>query len=837
VTATAPSRQEIERLVASDLTTLGLCAAARTNWYHVLGLLLDWLEAAGEGTWQDRWQSSGAEAAADWPALAGATKVYERVLLPSVLQTLLCHRLIRPGYPWLLRQPFDALGKRLHALTDHGDLERLFAAAETVGVHARRLSLIRMTLARMLVHTGKRLGELTTADFVVYGQAWRAAGRPSDTGIHTAHQLLCRMGIISDPPLIAAFHHRTGPQTAAELVARRQIACQPIGDLLVRYLTERTAGLDHKSLCGLEQHLVRSFWCDLERHHPGIASLHLPRDVAQAWRERARSQPDGRRRRDVGALLLAVRAFYLDLAQWAAEDPATWGPWVAPCPVSAADLRGYAKHKHHRRARMHARIRTLAPALPALLASTRRRLQTASELLAAASAAAEDETIVVDGRRYRRLPADPRETTGRGVAGLRVQALDEPGQPTRNCRLEEDDAFWSWAIIEVLRLTGVRCEELLELTHLSIRHHRTRDGQLVVLLQIAPSKTDRERVIPVCPELAHALARIVERIRGDQPTVPTIARWGIHEKVASVALPYLFQRTRGGNRVPLTRHGLVGAINRAVAHAGLRDVDGDPLVFRPHDFRRLFATDAVNGGLPVHIAAKLLGHLDLNTTQGYVAVYPEQVIRHVQAHVTRQRALRPSEEYREPSQAEWAEFEQHFRRRKMALGTATGPTAPTAPTSTPACAARCCAWTPCNSHGCWRLSRTPTGCSPRRASAAGTARPPVSRPPCSTSPRRRPRSTGSRPPAPQRPAASRSCGCPSALPHQSRPRVPLSRRRSAVNGAQPPRPTRPGRRGLAAAGLHNPGCGDHGPRSGRPRLGVPAAVFEVGWGSGGCGSW
>jgi hypothetical protein len=49
-------------------------------------------------------------------------------------------------------------------------------------------------------------------------------------------------------------------------------------------------------------------------------------------------------------------------------------------------------------------------------------------------------------------------------------------------------------------------------------------------------------------------------------------------------------------------------------------------------------------------------------------------------------------------------------------------------------------------------------------------------------------------------------------------------------GAQPPGPTRPGRRGLAAAGLNDAGCGDHGPWSGRPRLGVPAAVFEVGWG-------
>jgi hypothetical protein len=50
------------------------------------------------------------------------------------------------------------------------------------------------------------------------------------------------------------------------------------------------------------------------------------------------------------------------------------------------------------------------------------------------------------------------------------------------------------------------------------------------------------------------------------------------------------------------------------------------------------------------------------------AVYPEQVIRQVQAHVARRRAQRPTEEYREPTDAEWAEFEQHFRRRKLALG-------------------------------------------------------------------------------------------------------------------------------------------------------------------------
>lgn len=33
--------------------------------------------------------------------------------------------------------------------------------------------------------------------------------------------------------------------------------------------------------------------------------------------------------------------------------------------------------------------------------------------------------------------------------------------------------------------------------------------------------------------------------------------------------------------------------------------------FAPDDFRRLFATDLVNNGLPIHIGAALLGHLDI----------------------------------------------------------------------------------------------------------------------------------------------------------------------------------------------------------------------------------
>jgi hypothetical protein len=74
-------------------------------------------------------------------------------------------------------------------------------------------------------------------------------------------------------------------------------------------------------------------------------------------------------------------------------------------------------------------------------------------------------------------------------------------------------------------------------------------------------------------------------------------------------------------------------------------------------------------GLPPHIAALVAGHRDVNTTMGYKAVYPEETINGHRAFLARRRGLRPSQEYRVPSDAEREEFLGHFERRKLSLGT------------------------------------------------------------------------------------------------------------------------------------------------------------------------
>lgn len=61
-------------------------------------------------------------------------------------------------------------------------------------------------------------------------------------------------------------------------------------------------------------------------------------------------------------------------------------------------------------------------------------------------------------------------------------------------------------------------------------------------------------------------------------------------------------------------------INKVVRAAELKAPDGSLIDFTPHDFRRIFATDALAAGLPPHIIQKLLGHATLATTQGYAAI-------------------------------------------------------------------------------------------------------------------------------------------------------------------------------------------------------------------------
>jgi len=672
VPAREASRAELEEqaydLLAEEHPT------PRAARRRAVSAALDWLVTFPGDGWQQRWHASGADSAGPAWRPAGSTRDSRQRVATGVM-TLVCLDAVRPGYPWLSGTRVIKLPALFRRVIAQAEFELLRTHAIALGSSVDALRDALNVVTRVAIVTGKAPLQISPEDMVGYVQAMRRADCIARR-VELVWTLLRGVGALPGAGLTMRQHRQGGPRSPAELVDRYRINCRPLRGLLVRYVEERSPALDYSSLRALAYRLAVLFWGDLERHHPGIDSLRLTPAVARDWKHRLSAKANGEPRAQYLDILLSVRSLYLDLAQWALTDPASWAKWAAPCPVTEADLAAYPKYTRRRTARMQQRTRTLTPVLPTLLEAATRRLASAEALLSAATAAAPGAEFTVGGIRYRRLvPHRGHEGRPIRVAILEAQATPNDDHPTGRITpaREEDEAFWTWALVEVLRQTGVRLEEALELTHLSVRRYTQPSGEVIPLLQISPSKTDSERVLPASPELVAVLARLIRRVKAEGKVIPLAARYDPYEQTHSAPLPYLFQRPLGHRPTVISQGQVRSFLDRLAIYAGLRDVDGSPLRFVPHDFRRIFATETVNAGLPIHIAAKLLGHLDLNTTQGYVAIYPEQVIRHYRDFIDRRRSSRPDEEYRVPTAAEWTEFEAHFGQRKVALGTCARP--------------------------------------------------------------------------------------------------------------------------------------------------------------------
>ena len=115
--------------------------------------------------------------------------------------------------------------------------------------------------------------------------------------------------------------------------------------------------------------------------------------------------------------LAMVRAFYLDIAQWAVDDPARWGPWAVPCPIRDEEM-SRKKERSHRKSRMDQRTRERLPVLPVLAASVDTARGKAAGISLAAQSAPPGGVFTAAGQTLRR-PADDqarhqRQDMGRG---------------------------------------------------------------------------------------------------------------------------------------------------------------------------------------------------------------------------------------------------------------------------------------------------------------------------------------------------------------------------------------------------------------------------------------
>jgi hypothetical protein len=653
-----------------------------------LRLLLDWLTTQPGTSWQERWLASGADAAgpawrevpAGWLHQQGYDTKWRQEALVEALPVAVSADLIRPSLQWLVTggpARGGLLARNLETSRDPDGFARLVEHCNAdPRISAVVAGQIRYLTAQILAAKGGAISHIVLGDVLELFDTEDAARLNTQGSRRVFYRVLRELGVLDAqaPPTLRALR-TSQPPTPEQLIDRYRVRCRPIRDLLVDYLRERQPALDHTSLKSLANFLGGLFWADIERHHPDVTTLHLPPEVAQAWKRRLRTITKTTKtssgevvertveRINYRECLTPVRAFYLDLAHWAVEDPARWGPWVAPCPVGEEEI-NRKKAQRRLKARMDARTRERLPALPALVRALDHRRQAAHKLLEAARGTPSGQPVAFPGLTVTRSRVDPRTKADR------IWVDDPSTGKRRDLTREEDHAFWAWAIVEILRATGIRVEELTELSHHSLVQYRLpTTGELIPLLQIAPSKTDAERLLVVSPDLADVLAAIIRRVRDRSGVVPLVIAYDTREHTWSAPTPFLFQRTIAGEGQAIPIGGINKLLTEALEQCGPHDRSGQPLHYTPHDFRRMFITDAILNGLPPHIAQIIAGHRDIKVTLGYKAVYPDEAIQAHLAFLARRRALRPSEEYRTPTDEEWEEFLGHWQRRKVSVGT------------------------------------------------------------------------------------------------------------------------------------------------------------------------
>jgi hypothetical protein len=103
----------------------------------------------------------------------------------------------------------------------------------------------------------------------------------------------------------------------------------------------------------------------------------------------------------------------------------------------------------------------------------------------------------------------------------------------------------------------------------------------VPLLQIAPSKTDAERLLVISPELADVLATIISRIREPSGAVPLVAGYDDHERLWLPPAPVLFQRRVGAENRPIPAATIRKLLAATLTHTGLTGPNGEPLHYPP----------------------------------------------------------------------------------------------------------------------------------------------------------------------------------------------------------------------------------------------------------------
>jgi integrase len=547
---------------------------------HATSALVAILDTSPGVTLQDRWERVEAVRWSRWDA--GLDRPWPAKNWTWGPAALVLSRAIRPGWLLLSRARLSQwlgwlpAGHPLPAVLE--DLKRRVATVEwSVGFEPQRRAAL-LGLRLVLAGGYQSIGEITDEDL-------KAVPVDVARGLDLLDAVLCETGGLGRTPQRGAARRLRGTRhTPAELVAASRIPEQfrAAHQLYLETYQQRIS--DVYPTTRHKHNALEHLWLFLDETFPDVGGTaevrreHLLAFIPRA-RERARAAQRGHpgvgeeERSTAHSRLVEVRCFFADVCIWATEEGSPFQAFAPPAvPLERHDLRnlGFEQARRRQAKRALATILDLEREVPGIRALATQRWQQASTTAAA-------------------TPGDRRAQAG------------------------EVDAFWDWALIELLCQSGLRIEEACELTTLDVLRRTQPDGRVYYLLHVKPSKFDRARVIPIGDGLGRVLAQIIAHVkrfyRADH--VPACDHWDAHEKVPRPTAPYLLQGV--GHPSPIAYSAVRQRLARVSRLAGARRADGSPLLLRPHDCRRLFASELLNNNVPVHVIGALLGHASVDT--------------------------------------------------------------------------------------------------------------------------------------------------------------------------------------------------------------------------------